>query len=101
MRIDLSQGAPALPENGRIGNSSLASGGDHLSADTVPGKDQAEFSGARVQVQALAAQVLQFPEIREAKVNTLRQVVLGGGYQPESSQIAEAVFAHLLHNPAA
>jgi flagellar biosynthesis anti-sigma factor FlgM len=100
MRIDLSQGAQLLPENGRLTHSSPASVGDGLSAGAV-GEDQAELSGAHVQAQALAAQVLQFPEIREEKVNALRQVVLGGSYRPESSQIAEAVFAHLLNSPAA
>jgi flagellar biosynthesis anti-sigma factor FlgM len=101
MRIDPNQGAQPLAESDRTGHQSPASG-DHRPAASSPlGEDQAQLSGAHVQVQALAAQVLQFPEIRQEKVNALRQLVLGGSYQPSGRQVAEAVFAHMLVTPAA
>lgn len=59
------------------------------------GEDEALLSGLHVQVQALVAQASQLPEIRQERVNALRQTVLGGRYQPGSKQIAESVFAHL------
>jgi anti-sigma28 factor (negative regulator of flagellin synthesis) len=52
-------------------------------------------------VQALVAQALQFPEVRQEKVAALRQAVLSGSYQPTSQQVAGAVLAHLAVNAAA
>jgi len=65
------------------------------------GEDQAQLSGTHVHIQELAAQLSQLPEIRQEKVNALRELVLGGSYQPSSKQVAEAVFAHMLVTPAA
>jgi flagellar biosynthesis anti-sigma factor FlgM len=101
MRIDTNQAAQALLESGRTSNASPASGGTRSAASSPLGEDQARLSGAHIQVQSLATQVLQFPEIRQEKVNALRQVVLGGSYQPSSNQVADAVFAHILAIPAA
>lgn len=99
MRIDGNQGAQALPESSRSGNQGPASGG--AAVNNPLGEDQAQLSGTHLQAQALAAQALQFPEIRQEKVNALRQVILDGGYQVSSEQVAEAVFAHMLVEPAA
>jgi flagellar biosynthesis anti-sigma factor FlgM len=101
MRIDPNQSAQPLPESGRAGNQSTASSGARPALGNPLGEDQADLSGGHVQVQALAAQVLQFPEIRQEKVNALRQVVLNGSYQPSPSQTAGAVFTHMLEPPAA
>jgi flagellar biosynthesis anti-sigma factor FlgM len=65
------------------------------------GEDQAQLSGTLAQVQGLAAQVSQFPEVREEKVNALRQAVASGSYQPSSSQVAGAMFDHMIEAPAA
>jgi flagellar biosynthesis anti-sigma factor FlgM len=99
MRIDVNQAAQPLSESVRSGNPSPASSAARASGRSPLGEDQAQLSGVRVQV--LATQVLQFPEVRQEKVSALRQVVLGGSYQPSSKQVAEAVFAHLLVLPAA
>jgi flagellar biosynthesis anti-sigma factor FlgM len=110
MRIDGSSGASGLPETERTGTQSSSSVGGQPSATEaqgggslggVLGEDQAELSGTHVQVQALTAQALQFPEIRQQKVNALRQVVEDGSYQPSSGQIADAMFTHMLQQPAA
>jgi flagellar biosynthesis anti-sigma factor FlgM len=101
MRIDPNQAAQTLLESGRTSNASPASDGNRPAASNPLGEDQAQLSGAHIQVQFLATQVLQFPEIRQEKVNALRQVVLGGSYQPSSNQVADAVFAHILAIPAA
>jgi len=82
MRIDSNQSAQPLAESGR-------------------NSDQAQFSGSHEQVQALVAEALQFPETRQEKVNALRQVVQEGSYQPGSSRVADALFTHLLVEPAA
>jgi flagellar biosynthesis anti-sigma factor FlgM len=102
MRID-GNGAPPLPENGRS-NQPVATS-THTSAAASGalgvGEDQAQLSGTLAQVQGLAAQVSQFPEVREEKVNALRQVVNSGGYQPSSDQVAGALFDHMIEAPAA
>jgi flagellar biosynthesis anti-sigma factor FlgM len=101
MRIDSNQGVQPLPESGRTGEQSLPSGGTRSAASSPLGEDQAQLSSTHVQVQALAAQAAQLPEIRQEKVNALRQVVLEGSYQPSSQQVAEAVFAHMVVKAAA
>jgi flagellar biosynthesis anti-sigma factor FlgM len=100
MRVDSSQEVQSLPESGRSGSPGGAGGDARSSVSSTLGEDQAQFSGARGRVQALAKQVLQFPEIRQEKVDALRQVVLDGSYQISSKQLAGAVFAHMLVAPA-
>lgn len=103
MRIDLNPGAQPLPESSRSsGQSPVASPNAAGTAASSPlGEDQAQLSGAHVQVQSLVAQALQLPEIPQEKVNALRQAVLGGSYQPGSTQVAAALFAHLVVGQAA
>lgn len=104
MRIDANSGARGVPEIEKSGNQSAAGVGSPSSAagalGGVLGEDQAELSGAHEQVQALTAQALQVPEIRQEKVNALRQVVQDGSYQPSSGQIADAMFTHRVEMPA-
>jgi flagellar biosynthesis anti-sigma factor FlgM len=105
MRIDSNQAPSELPESGRSSNPSQASAASRTPASgvlaNVFGGDQAQVSGGQVRVQALAAQALQLPEVRQEKVNSLRQLILDGSYQASSNQVAEALFAHLLVAPAA
>lgn len=102
MRIDQNPGAQPLPESGRSVQPSLTNGGRGAAASgNALGEDQAQLSGTHVQMQALTAQALQFPEIRQEKVNALRQVVRDGTYQPSPRQVADAVFAHMAAPPAA
>lgn len=104
MRIDGNSGAQGLPETEKSGSQS-APGVSNQSTTAawggVLGDDQAELSGTHIQVQALTAQALQFPEVRQEKVNSLRQVVQDGTYQPSSGQIADAIFSEMLVMPAA
>jgi flagellar biosynthesis anti-sigma factor FlgM len=100
MRIDLNPGARSLPESNRSTSQSSVGGANAVPSNPL-GEDQAQLSGAHLQVQSLVAQALQLPEIRQEKVNSLRQAVLGGGYQPSPTQVAEAVFAHLVVQRAA
>ncbi len=101
MRIDTNQPAPQLAENERTSNSKSANREGSSAASSPLGEDQAQLSGIHAHVQALAAQLSQLPEIRQEKVNALRQAVLGGTYQPAPQQVADAVFAHMVATPAA
>jgi hypothetical protein len=100
MRIDSNHAQP-LPEGGRSIDPSPARVDARAGAGSALGEDSAQLSGTHVQVQGLVIQALQYPEIRQEKVNALRQVVLAGSYDPTSKQIAEGVFAHMLVTPAA
>jgi flagellar biosynthesis anti-sigma factor FlgM len=105
MRINPSQVAQPLPEgdrtSDRTSNQTAAGNNNRVAASSPLGEDQAQLSGGHVQVQALAAQVAQFPEIRQEKVAALRQVVLNGSYQRSSKQVAAALFEHMVVMPAA
>lgn len=103
MRIDPNQGAQRLPENENnvAGNPSAASQSRASAAGNPLGEDQAQLSGAHAQVQALAAQVAQFPEVRQEKVSALKQVVADGSYQVSAKQVAGALFGHMAAQPAA
>jgi flagellar biosynthesis anti-sigma factor FlgM len=101
MRIDPNQGAQGLPESSLTSQSASSAVAAQTTAAGGPGEDQAQLSGAHVQIQALVAQALQFPEVRQEKVNALRQVVLEGNYHPSASDVANSVFSHLLVAKAA
>lgn len=102
MRINPDQGAQFLAENSRTANQSASSAeAQRAPASSGLGEDQAQLSGGHVQAQVLTAQALQFPEVRQEKVSALRQVVQDGSYQPSASQVAGAIFAHLLVQSAA
>jgi flagellar biosynthesis anti-sigma factor FlgM len=100
MRIDLNQGPQASTETNR---SSAAGSGAAGSSSTsnLGGEDQAELSSAHVQVQALVAQAAQLPEVRQERVQALRQAVVSGRYQSSPDQVAGAIFDHMLVDTAA
>jgi len=105
MRIDLSYEPQATLESERSTIGPAAAGSS--SRNAAPGEslgqdqDQAQLSGAYVEVQTLAAQASQLPEVREDRVQTLRQAVEGGQYQARPSQVAGALVAHLIAARAA
>jgi flagellar biosynthesis anti-sigma factor FlgM len=54
-----------------------------------------------VQVEALAAQALQLPEIREQRVQSLRQAVESGSYTADARDLAGAMLAQMISGSAA
>jgi flagellar biosynthesis anti-sigma factor FlgM len=103
MRIDLQNGPQQAaetslnPKDTTAANSSTATQAQGLGF----GEDQAQLSGAHVQVASLAAQALQLPEVREERVASLRQAVAGGHYRPLPEKVAHAVLAHMIGKAAA
>lgn len=63
--------------------------------------DQAQFSAAHVQVEALAAQAAQLPEVRQERVQALREVVRSGAYVSDPQKIAGAMVAQMISGSAA
>jgi flagellar biosynthesis anti-sigma factor FlgM len=100
MRVDGNQAAQPLPES-RTSNASAANAEARSSVSSASGEDQAQISNTHAQVQVLVAQAAQSPDVRQERVNALRQTILEGSYQPSASQVADAVFSHMLLTPAA
>jgi len=99
MRIDLNHEPQPIPESNRSGAPSAAAA-SHSVGSTVK-EDQAQFSGAHVQVEALAAQVLRLPEVREERVRALRQAIQSGQNPASPGKVASALFVHMIAGPAA
>jgi len=99
MRVQLNYGPESVPENNRSGAQNTLSGS--LSGTNGVEEDQAQLSGAHLQVQALAAQAVQLPEVREERVQALRQAVQSGQYHASPEQVAGAIFTHMIAGPAA
>jgi flagellar biosynthesis anti-sigma factor FlgM len=99
MRIDLNQGTQQASESDRSSAQSAAPASS--SSLTGLGEDQAQLSGAHTQVEALATQAAQLPEVRQERVQALRQAIQGGRYSTSSEQVAGAVFEHMLARSAA
>lgn len=90
MRIDLHYG-PQQATQTEHSNVQANQSGNASASRIQLGQDEAAFSGAHVQVQALAAQASQLPEVREEKVQALRQTLQAGQYQPNPQKIADAM----------
>jgi flagellar biosynthesis anti-sigma factor FlgM len=92
MRIDLN--SSAMPELDR--SPSATSGAkthDLTSRPSAIAEDSAMLSTGRDAVQTLKAQLDQIPEIRQQKVESLRQALAEGRYQAHPQQIAAAMVA--------
>jgi len=92
MRIDFQYNPQPLLEANRTGSQS-APAANPLA--TPAGEDQAQWSG-QPQVEALAAQASQLPEIREQRVESLRQAVASGSYSPDTDQVAGAMLDEMI-----
>jgi flagellar biosynthesis anti-sigma factor FlgM len=113
MRIDLNYGPQATLEGNRSGatnsapalSTNAASRNFGQNLGEVIGEsleeDQAQLSGAHTQVLALSAQAAQLPEVRQQRVQALRQAVESGQYHASPQQVAGAVFAQLVSAQAA
>ena len=63
--------------------------------------DTAQLSGDQVRVQALTAQAIAVPEIRQEKVTALGQAVRNGSYHVSPELTAEAVISESLARASA
>jgi flagellar biosynthesis anti-sigma factor FlgM len=102
MRVDFTSRGVEPPENGKTGRGGQtgASGPTGSSASSsasggTSGPDQTRFSFDQTRVQALQAQVLAQPEIRQAKVQSLQQAIGNGEYSISAGQVADAMASDL------
>jgi flagellar biosynthesis anti-sigma factor FlgM len=98
MRIDVNHEPQTLPETSRSSaqSTSAAAAASASASRVLGGEDQTDLSGAHAQVLALVAQASQLPEIREERVQALRQAVERGGYSTSPEAVAGALVAHML-----
>jgi flagellar biosynthesis anti-sigma factor FlgM len=106
MRIDLKPATQSLHESSGGSVANPATAGSSSAGNVPAGADQVELSGVHVQAQALVVQALvdeasQLPEVREARVQVLRQAIQRGRYQSSPEEVAGAVLAHMIAGPAA
>ena len=98
MRVDFTSRGVEPPENGKTGRGGQtgASGTTASSASSsASGPDQTRLSFDQTRVQALEAQVLAQPEIRQAKVEALQQAIGKGEYSVSAGQVADAMASDL------
>ena len=105
MRINPDYGAHE-PENSRAENQSAQATGASVSSVanssvSSVGEDQALLFSGHAQVQALAAQALQLPEVRLERVQALQQAVTNGSYNPSPEDVAGAIVSQLIGEQAA
>jgi flagellar biosynthesis anti-sigma factor FlgM len=103
MRIDSQYNPQPAPESNRAtaSDSSTPNPASAIPSAVSNPEDQAQLSGSHVSAEVFAAQTLQLPEIREQKVQSLRQAVLSGQYQANPQNVAQALFAHMTVSKAA
>jgi flagellar biosynthesis anti-sigma factor FlgM len=101
MRINTDHGSQPLNEGARSNTTKASTENNQASGSSSLGADQAQLLGAGAQVTALTAQVLQLPEVRQARVQALRQAVEAGNYAPDPRDVASALLDHLALKPAA
>jgi flagellar biosynthesis anti-sigma factor FlgM len=101
MRIEFNrvpQPAEASPTSAATPSVASTQSASHTEA---LGEDQAQLSGTHAQVEALTAQAGQLPEVRQEKVQALRQAVEAGRYHASPETVAGALLADVVAVPAA
>ena len=95
MKID----APlSLPENyppEKVGRSGSPIGRTQ-STGVGEAHDEAQLSVDRDRVETLRSQLSRLPEVRQERVETVRQAIRGGHYQVSDQQIVEAIHSQLI-----
>jgi len=94
MRVDFTTFGLEPPEGGKTGRAGQTEAAE-TGASSTSGLDQTRFSFDQTRVQALEAQVLAQPEIREDKVKSLQKAIGNGEYSVLASQVADALVSEL------
>jgi flagellar biosynthesis anti-sigma factor FlgM len=94
MRVDLRTYGLGPPEEKTTERASTSRAAESTS-NGAAGLDQARFSFGQARVHALEAEVLAQPEVRQERVDLLRQALGKGEYAVSEGQIADAMIADL------
>jgi len=90
MKIDLN--SPATEMLSKDWSAQKASKTNEL-APQASTQDRVTLASAGSTVQSLTAQAMNSPQVRQDKVDSLRQAVNSGSYQLDSAKIASAISA--------
>ena len=101
MRIDLNERSQPFPETEVRSPERITDAHRPSASDACGSEDQAELSWVCAQVRALAAQAAQLPEVRQERVQALRQTIERGLYYPGPAQVAGAIIEHMITGPTA
>ena len=101
MRIDLNAITPEAPDPGQATKSGPQAGSGSAGTAGPAGADTAKLSQDAARVQDLAAQVNQFPEVRQDKVAALQRAINQGSYGVTAAQSAEALLSAIQIRSAA
>jgi flagellar biosynthesis anti-sigma factor FlgM len=93
MRVDLKTYGLGPPDENKTGRAGQPPAAERATDSAAP--DQARFSFDQTRVRALEGQVLAQPEVRQQKVELLRQALGKGEYAVSDGQVAEALLADL------
>ena len=100
MRVDLTNYGTESVDKGKQDRAHAATTtSEHGSETAVP--DHTHFSFDQTRVRALESQVLAQPEVRQQRVDLLRQSLGKGEYSVSDNQLADAIIADLTSGSAA
>jgi flagellar biosynthesis anti-sigma factor FlgM len=91
MRVDLKNYGTESVESNKPDRARTAPSASEQAAADAPDYTHFSFSAARV--RALTSQVLAQPEVRQQRVDLLRQLVGKGEYSISDTQIADAIIS--------
>ena len=93
MRVDLTTYGLEPPDKSRDKTEITNTTGTAQQSNNVTGADQTSFSFDPTRVNDLQAQAMAQPDVREQKVELLRQAIGKGEYAVHESQVADALLA--------
>ena len=95
MRVDAPISFPENVQPSKVANSGSPTQ-QNRSAPIDSNRDQAQLSIDGGTIQSLKATVAQVPEVRQARVDALRQAIGTGSYHVSDQQLSDAMGSELL-----
>jgi flagellar biosynthesis anti-sigma factor FlgM len=99
MRVDLTNYGTESADNGKTERTRPTSASGERGNETAA-LDRARFSFDQTRVRALATAALAQPEVRQQRVELLRQSLGKGEYAVSEGQVADAIIADLTSGSA-
>jgi flagellar biosynthesis anti-sigma factor FlgM len=96
MRVDAPLSSPENVQTQTVERSGSTAQQQGRSAPVASGQDQAQFSVDNDTIQSLKATLSQVPEVRQDRVDALRQALSRGSYQVSDEQLSDAMGSDLL-----
>ena len=95
MRVDAPLTFPENLQPQKVSRSGSPNQPDR-SASISSGQDQAQLSVDNDTIQSLKSSLAEMPEVRQERVQALRQAVASGSYQVSDQQLSDAIRSDLL-----